>query len=221
MQHILIIEDEPGICNFLKQGLEEEGYRITIAIDGKQGVEFSMSENPDLILLDWMLPQMTGIEVCKAIREKDTEIPILFLTAKDTVQETIDGLQAGANDYIKKPFSFEELLERIKIHFRNHKSKSTLTLGNISLNLKTYEVKVDSLDVSLTQREFELLEFLIRNKGNVCKRDEIIEKVWGISFEYDTGVIDVFINAIRKKLNLDKDNGYIRTVRGVGYIANE
>lgn len=221
MIHILIIEDEPGIYNFLKQGLEEESYKITIAIDGKQGIEFFESEKPDIVLLDWMLPKMTGIEVCKAIREKDTETPILFLTAKDTVQETIEGLQCGANDYIKKPFSFEELLERIKIHFRNKKEQNVLILGNISLNPNTYEAKVDSSDITLTQREFELLEFLIRNKGNVCKRDEIIEKVWGIHFEYDTGVIDVFINAIRKKLNLDKDNGYIKTVRGVGYIANE
>lgn len=221
MQYILIIEDEPGIYNFLKQGLEEEGYRIVIAIDGEQGIESFHLKKPDLILLDWMLPKITGIDVCKAIRKKDTETPILFLTAKDTVQETIEGLQSGASDYIKKPFSFEELLERIKIHFRNHKNISSLTLGNIFLNLKTYEVKVDSLDISLTQREFELLEFLIRNKGNVCKRGEIIEKVWGISFEYDTGVIDVFINAIRKKLSLDKDNGYIKTIRGVGYIANE
>lgn len=221
MQYILIIEDEPGIWNFLKQGLEEEGYRVAIATNGKQGIELFQLEKPDLILLDWMLPQMTGIEVCKSIREIDTEVPVLFLTAKDTVQETIEGLQSGANDYIKKPFSFEELLERIKIHFRNYKGKSNLTLGNISLNLKTYEVKVDSSCVALTQREFELLEFLIKNKGSVCKRDEIIEKVWGINFEYDTGVIDVFINAIRKKLNLDKDNGYIKTVRGVGYIAND
>lgn len=221
MQHILIIEDEPGIYNFLEQGLEEEGYKITIAIDGKRGLELFQSKEPDLILLDWTLPKMTGIEVCKAIREKDTEVPILFLTAKDTVQETIEGLQSGANDYIKKPFSFEELLERIKIHFRNDKGKPNLTLGNISLNMKTHEVKVDSLDISLTQREFELLEFLIKNKGSVCKRDEIIEKVWGINFEYDTGVIDVFINAIRKKLSLDKDSGYIKTIRGVGYIAND
>lgn len=221
MQHILIIEDEPGIYNFLKQGLEEEGFKITIASDGKQGIELFHSRKLDLILLDWMLPKMNGIDVCKVIREKDTEVPILFLTAKDTVQETIEGLQSGANDYIKKPFSFDELLERIKIHFRNKKEPSILTLGNISLNLKTYEAKVDSFDISLTQREFELLEFLIKNKGSVCKRDEIIEKVWGINFEYDTGVIDVFINAIRKKLNLDKDNGYIKTVRGVGYIAND
>ena len=221
MQHILVIEDEPGIYNFLKQGLEEEGYRITIAPDGKQGIELFQSEKPDLILLDWMLPKMNGIDVCKAIREKDTAVPILFLTAKDTVQETIEGLQCGANDYIKKPFSFEELLERIKIHFRNKKEHSVLTLGDITLNLQTYETKSGSTDISLTQREFELLEFLIKNKGSVCKRDEIIEKVWGINFEYDTGVIDVFINAIRKKLNLDKDNGYIKTVRGVGYIAND
>lgn len=221
MIHILIIEDEPGIYNFLEQGLEEEGYKITIAIDGKQGIESFKSKKPDIILLDWMLPKITGIEVCKIIREKDDKIPILFLTAKDTVQETIEGLQCGANDYIKKPFSFEELLERIKIHFRNKKEQEVLILGNISLNLNTYEVKSNSSDVTLTQREFELLEFLMRNKGSVCKRDEIIEKVWGIHFEYDTGVIDVFINAIRKKLNLDKETGYIRTVRGVGYIANE
>lgn len=221
MIHILIIEDEPGIYNFLKQGLEEEGYEITIAVNGKQGIDFFESSKPDIVLLDWMLPKISGIEVCKAIREKDSETPILFLTAKDTLQETIEGLQCGANDYIKKPFSFEELLERIKIHFRNKKKQSILVLGNISLNTNTYEVKMDSSDIVLTQREFELLEYLVRNKGYVCKRDEIIDKVWGINFEYDTGVIDVFINAIRKKLNLDKKNGYIKTVRGVGYIANE
>lgn len=221
MKHILIIEDEPGIYNFLKQGLEEEGYKITIASDGKKGIEIFQVEKPELILLDWMLPKMTGIDVCKTIREKDTEVPILFLTAKDTVQETIEGLKCGANDYIKKPFSFEELLERIKIHFRNKKEQAVLILGDITLNLQTYETKTGSMDIALTQREFELLEFLIKNKGSVCKRDEIIEKVWGINFEYDTGVIDVFINAIRKKLNLDKDNGYIKTVRGVGYIAND
>lgn len=221
MKHILIIEDEPGIYRFLKQGLEEEGYEISLATDGRQGMELFGKKSADLILLDWMLPKMNGMDVCKAIRERDRETPILFLTAKDTVQETIEGLQAGANDYIKKPFSFEELLERIKIHFRNTKEHACLTLGNISLNKQTYEVKMDAEDVSFTQREFELLAFLIENKGTVCKRDEIIEQVWGINFQYDTGVIDVFINAIRKKLNQDKDRGYIKTVRGVGYIANE
>ncbi len=221
MIHILIIEDEPGIYNFLKQGLEEEGFKVTLAIDGEQGLKLFESCKPDMILLDWMLPKVAGIEVCKTIRRKSLSIPVLFLTAKDTVSETIEGLQAGANDYIKKPFSFEELLERIKVHFRSRKEKNILTLGNIKLNIDTYEVEVDSSYVTFTQREFELLEFLVKNKGSVCKRDEIIDKVWGINFEYDTGVIDVFINSIRKKLKLDKDNGYIKTIRGVGYIANE
>ena len=220
MKHILIIEDEPGICLFLKQGLGEEGYDVSVAKDGRLGLELFNTNRPDLVLLDWMLPEMNGVDVCKAIRENDRKTPVLFLTAKDTIQETIEGLQSGANDYIKKPFSFEELLERIKIHFRFEKEEC-FTLGNIHLNKQTYEVKMDSEEVSLTQREFELLEFLIRNKGRVCKRDEIIEKVWGINFQYDTGVIDVFINAIRKKLRLDKDLGYIKTIRGVGYIASE
>lgn len=221
MKLILIIEDEPGISNFLKQGLEEEGYAINIASDGKMGLDLFQQERPNLILLDWMLPKLMGIEVCKTIREIDVETPILFLTAKDTVQETIEGLQAGANDYIKKPFSFEELLERIKIHFRDPQDNLLLKLGSITLNKKTYEVRVNDEIVTLTQREFELLDFLIANKNTVCKRDDIIDKVWGINFEYDTGVIDVFINSIRKKLNLNKDKGYIKTIRGVGYIATE
>ena len=116
--HILIVEDEAGIVQFLQQGLEEEGYQITTASDGLKGFELTQNGNFDLILLDWMLPKMTGLELCKAIRLKNSETPILFLTAKDTIQETIEGLKAGANDYIKKPFSFDELVERIKIHFR-------------------------------------------------------------------------------------------------------
>lgn len=219
--HILIIEDESGIYNFLKQGLEEEGYNTAIAVDGEKGLEYFNNNQVDLILLDWMLPRMGGIEVCEAIRRENTEIPILFLTAKDTVEETIKGLKSGANDYIKKPFSFEELLERIKVHFRKRKEEVLLTLGTISLNRSTYQVKNGSEEIALTQREFELLEYLIKNKGVVCSRDEIIEHVWNINFEYDTGVIDVFINAIRKKLNMDKDNGYIKTIRGVGYIVND
>lgn len=219
--NILIIEDEPGIYNFLKEGLEEEGYAITIASDGISGVEKFCQAKSDLVLLDWMLPGMQGIDVCKEIRRNDKEIPILFLTAKDTVKETIEGLRAGANDYIKKPFSFEELLERIKIHFRNRQEDEILALGEISLNKSSYQVFCRDKEISFTQREFDLLEFLIRNKGKICTRDEIIDKVWNINFQYDTGVIDVFINSLRKKLNLDKENGYIKTIRGVGYIAND
>ncbi|MEZ4854139.1 response regulator transcription factor [Flavobacterium sp.] len=217
---ILLVEDEIGIQNFLKQGLEEEGYSITTASTGKEGLQFFENEAFDLILLDWMLPEFTGIEVCIKIREINKQIPILFLTAKDTVQETIEGLKAGANDYIKKPFSFEELLERIKIHFRNNKEEAILTLGKIQLNNDTFQTFVANEEVNLTQREFELLRYLIQNKGKVCSRTSIIEDVWDIHFEYDTGVIDVFMNAIRKKLNLSKNEELIKTIRGVGYIAN-
>lgn len=218
--HILIVEDEKGIVDFLKQGLEEEGFTISTATNGKDGLEMALSLPIDLVLLDWMMPKMTGIEVCKAIREhKNT--PIIFLTAKDTVQETIEGLKAGANDYIKKPFSFEELLERIKIHFRTNNESQIFTLGNIALDKSKFQVLVDQTEVSLTQREFELLAYLIKNKGSVCTRNKIIEDVWDIHFEYDTGVIDVFMNAIRKKLNLTKDQDLIKTIRGIGYIAND
>jgi DNA-binding response OmpR family regulator len=219
--HILIIEDEKGIVDFLKQGLEEEGYNISLALEGEEGLKKALELQVDLVLLDWMLPKMQGIEVCSNIRKEKPNLPIIFLTAKDTVQETIEGLKAGANDYIKKPFSFDELLERIKIHFRTRDEIKVLTLGNIKIDKTKFQVFVDNKEVSLTQREFELLEYLIKNKGQVCTRTNIIEDVWDIHFEYDTGVIDVFMNAIRKKLNLTKDQELIKTIRGVGYIANE
>jgi len=218
---ILIVEDEIGIANFLQQGLDEEGYEVVVAYDGKKGLELAISQKVNIILLDWILPKMTGIEVCKAIRKTDTTTPIIFLTAKDTVQETIEGLRAGANDYIKKPFSFDELVERIKIHFRNQAEPEILKLGQIEIHLSKYLVFSNGIEVSLTQREFELLCYLIRNKGTVCTRTQIIEDVWDIHFEYDTGVIDVFMNAIRKKLNLNKEEDLIKTIRGVGYIAHE
>ncbi len=218
---ILIVEDEIGIANFLKQGLEEEGYEVLIAHDGKTGLEIARSQKVDIILLDWIMPQMLGIDVCKEIRKEDSKTPILFLTAKDTIQETIEGLKAGANDYIKKPFSFDELLERIKIHFRNENQEDILTLGKIKIILSKHQVLSNNNEVSLTQREFELLLYLIKNKGNVCTRNQIINDVWDIHFEYDTGVIDVFMNAIRKKLDLNKEEDLIKTIRGIGYIAND
>jgi len=219
--HILIVEDEKGIVDFLKQGLEEENYTISTAYDGEEGLKKALELPVDLVLLDWMLPKMQGIDVCKNVRIEKNNLPIIFLTAKDTVQETIEGLKAGANDYIKKPFSFDELLERIKIHFRTKDEIKVLTLGNITIDKSKFQVFVDNKEVSLTQREFELLEYLIKNKGQVCTRTNIIEDVWDIHFEYDTGVIDVFMNSIRKKLNLTKDQDLIKTIRGVGYIANE
>lgn len=218
---ILIIEDEQGISRFLSEGLREEGYDTIIANDGREGLNIYRSEHPDLVLLDWLLPSMPGISICREIRTNDPDTPILFLTAKDTVEETIEGLRAGANDYIKKPFSFEELLERIRIHFRNRMQDDIRTLGNIKLNASARQAWVNGCEVKLTNREFDLLMYLIRHKGTVCTRDEIIRNVWGIKFQYDTGVIDVFMNSLRKKLSTDRDHGVIRTIRGVGFIAKE
>jgi two-component system, OmpR family, response regulator ArlR len=218
---LLVVEDEIGIANFLKQGLEEEGYEVLVANDGQSGLEMAISHKPDLILLDWMLPKLSGLKVCESFRKINTATPIIFLTAKDTVQETIEGLKAGANDYIKKPFSFDELLERIKIHFRITNEVDVLTLGKIKIIQSKHQVFSENNEISLTQREYELLIYLIKNKGKVCTRNQIIEDVWDIHFEYDTGVIDVFMNAIRKKLNLSKEDESIKTIRGVGYIAND
>lgn len=221
MKHILIVEDEEGIVQFLKQGLEEEGYQISSANNGEAGLELFRKEKFDLVLLDWMMPKMTGLEICKAIRQQNTKVPIIFLTAKDTVQETVEGLQSGANDYIKKPFSFDELVERIKVQLRDKSESEILTLGPVEINLQKHQVTVNKKEVSLTQKEFDLLHYLVKNKGTVCSRTQIIQDVWDIHFEYDTGVIDVFMNAIRKKLNLKVDEDYIKTIRGVGYIAND
>jgi DNA-binding response OmpR family regulator len=221
MKHILIVEDEEGILQFLKQGLEEENYQISTANNGLEGYTLFQNQKFDLVLLDWMLPKMTGLEVCEKIRETNSKTPIIFLTAKDTVQETVEGLKTGANDYIKKPFSFDELVERIKVQLRDKSEQEILTLGPIEINIQKHVVTVNKYEVSLTQKEFDLLTYLVKNKGTVCSRTQIIQDVWDIHFEYDTGVIDVFMNAIRKKLNLKVDEDYIKTIRGVGYIAND
>lgn len=218
---ILIVEDEQGICRFLSEGLQEEGYETVIANDGATGLEAFLEQKPDLVLLDWMLPTMDGIEVLKRIRDVDPITPVLFLTAKDTVANTVEGLRTGANDYIKKPFSFDELLERIKVHFRNHADDDNRYLSNIRINVSSRQAFVDEQEVKLTMREFDLLLYLIDHKGAVCSRDDIINHVWGIKFQYDTGVIDVFMNSLRRKLMIDRDKGIIRTVRGVGFIAIE
>lgn len=219
---LLLVEDEPGISNFLKQGLEEELYIVDVADNGKNGLELALTGDYDLLLLDWMLPGLSGIEICSRFRKKFTETPIIFLTAKDTVDETVFGLQSGANDYIKKPFHFEELLERIKVQLRPKSGEHAIfTLGDITLNTNNHKVFRDSKEISLTQKEFALLEYLMRHKGSVCKRSQIIKTVWDIHFDYNTSIIDVYINALRKKLKLATSTNYIQTIRGIGYMASE
>jgi two-component system copper resistance phosphate regulon response regulator CusR len=219
---ILLVEDEPGISSFLKQGLEEEGFGVDLAENGKKGLEMAFSGIYDLLLLDWMLPGISGIELTSQFRKQYTDTPIIFLTAKDTVDETIFGLQSGANDYIKKPFHFEELLVRIRVQLRTNSIPSEkLTLGPISLISDQHQVFKGDQEIHLTQKEFALLQYLMRHKNTVCRRTQIIESVWDIHFEYNTGVIDVFINSLRKKLDLQREEDFIQTIRGVGYIAKE
>lgn len=219
---ILIVEDEVGIARFLKQGLEEESYSVDVAHEGRSGLDLALTGEYDLLLLDWMLPGLSGVEICRQFRQQFKETPVIFLTARDTLDDTIFGLQAGANDYIKKPFHFEELLERMKVQLRPKSGEhSIFTLANITLDTEKHQVLKNGEEISLTQKEFALLEFLIRNKGKVCSRTRIIERVWDIHFEYNTGVIDVYINALRKKLALNEQENYIQTVRGIGYIAKE
>jgi DNA-binding response OmpR family regulator len=219
---ILVVEDERGISNFIKDGLEEEGFAVDAAEEGINGLALAKTNEYDIILLDWMVPGISGIEVCRQIRNINKLVPIIFLTAKDTVQDTVFGLEAGANDYIKKPFEFEELLARIRVQLRTKEGEqSVLTFNEIKLDLNTHQVFKASDEITLTQKEFSLLEFLIRNKNKICTRTRIIEHVWDIHFDADTSVIDVYINFLRKKLDSGNGKSFIQTVRGVGYIIKE
>jgi DNA-binding response OmpR family regulator len=217
---LLVIEDEPGIARFLKQGLEEEAFLVDVSGSGTEGLAQAQAQPYDLLLVDWMLPGLTGLEVCRQLRGSHNQTPLIFLTAKDTVADTIAGLQAGANDYIKKPFHFEELLERIRVQLRSvGQPPERFTLGPIVLDVGTHQVRKNGEEIGLTQKEFALLEYLLRHKGKVCRRRQLIENVWDIHFEYNTGVIDVYMNALRKKLGLSKDDDYLQTIRGIGYVA--
>lgn len=217
---ILIVEDETSIANFLREGLEEEGFAVDVSNNGKEGLQLALDnlENFDVILLDWMLPGMSGIEICRRIRLENKRIPIIFLTSKDTVDDAVFGLETGANDYIRKPFSFEELLARIRVLMRKNETEMTVfTTGNIEMNIEKHTVTKKDRPIELTPKEFSLLEYFIRNKGNVCRRTRIIEKVWDIHFDYDNSVIDVYINSLRKKLDEPDAPSIITTVRGIGY----
>ena len=219
---LLVMEDEPGISRFLKQGLEEEAYAVDVVDNGLDGLAQALAQPYGLLLVDWMLPGLTGLEVCRQLRAKANLTPLIFLTAKDTVADTVAGLQAGANDYIKKPFHFEELLERIRVQLRPAGGPGErFAVGPIVLDVATHQVHKDDEEIALTQKEFALLEYLLRHKGRVCRRQNIIENVWDIHFEYNTGVIDVYMNALRKKLRLGKDEDYLQTIRGIGYVARD
>ncbi len=220
---ILIIEDEEKVANFIKRGLREEGYSVDVAYDGEEG-HFQVSSNEyDVIILDLMLPKIDGISLCKRLRQEKITTPILMLTAKDSVKDKVTGLDSGANDYLTKPFSFEELLARIRALLR--KSETTtptkLQIGDLILDLLTHKVTRAGKEIILTNKEYALLEYLMRNAGSIVTRTMISEHVWDVNFDTFTNVIDVYVNYLRNKIDKGHKKKLIHTVRGRGYTIRE
>ncbi len=216
---ILVIEDEPTIVEFLKTGLSYEGYKVIVALNGKSGLELFKKEKIDFIILDIMLPDVDGFEVCRKIRASDTTVPILMLTAKKDVTDKVKGLDLGADDYLTKPFSFEELLARIRALLRRtgrQVDESELKAANIVLRLDTREVFVDNEPVTLTPIEFSLLKLLMQHPRRVFTREALLNQVWGYDYPADTNVVDVHISHLREKIK-DKPPRLIRTYYGIGY----
>lgn len=219
MRNILIIEDEANISDFIKMELEYEGYNAKICNDGKLGLLEAIQEDYDLIVLDLMLPTLSGLEVCRRLkREKDT--PVIMLSAKDSVMDKVAGLQIGADDYLAKPFDIEELLARIQVVFRRQEKVSVdkIRFKDIVIDKESRIVTKNSEKLNLTNKEYELLILLISSKNKVVTRDVILDKVWGYDYDAGTNVVDVYVSYLRNKLNQNDKEEYIQTVRAVGYI---
>lgn len=220
---ILIIEDEERIATLVKRGLEESGYNVTIAFDGQMGEKLALQNFYDLIITDIVLPKINGIELCKKIRISKPDTPILMLTALGTTNDKIEGFDAGADDYLVKPFDFRELHVRIRsLMKRNTLTTKThgfvLKYADLELNNQTKTVKREGKEINLTPKEFKLLEFLMKNSERILTRSEIADKVWDTHFDTGTNFIDVYINYLRKKIDKDFDNKLIHTKSGMGFI---
>jgi two-component system, OmpR family, response regulator MprA len=222
-ERILIIEDDPAILKMLQRGLSSEGYGVEIATDGNSGLIDAREYKPDLVVLDWMLPGMDGLEVCNRLR-LGSKVPILMLTAKDTVQDRIQGLDAGADDYMVKPFNLDELIARVRALLRRTQPERVpvLTFADLSLNTSTREIVRGNRLIQLTAKEHELLELFLRHPRQVLTRDVIFDRVWGYDFGGESNVLEVYIRYLRQKLeNNDQLPRLIHTVRGVGYVLRE
>lgn len=224
---LLLIEDEPNVISVIQRGLSSSGHEITIAMDGQSGLEMVRQHTFDFIILDLMLPVINGMEVCRKIRSNNTSIPILMLTALGTTENIVSGLDAGADDYMTKPFKLAELEARIRTLSRrgkdNDKEKTAgaLVIGDLVLDKITKTVKRDGQSVDLTATEFRLLEFLMTNQNRVLNRMEILENVWDINFNLGTNVVDVYINYLRKKVDKNRDLKLIHTIFGMGYVMRQ
>jgi len=219
MANILIIEDEPDIADFIRRGLSLKGYDVLVAPSGERGLDTAREHPLDLVILDLMLPGMDGVEVCRLLR-KEADVPIIMLTARDSVADKVDGLEAGADDYITKPFVFDELLARVRSALRRRAglAQELLTVGDLSIRPASREVERAGRPIELTAREYELLEFLARNAGKVLTKETIFEKVWGYDFEIESDAIKVYVSYLRRKLNAPGERDLIHAVRGVGYM---
>ncbi len=216
---ILLVEDEQNVAAFIRKGLEEEFYAVDMAEDGKEGLSLATSREYDLIILDLMLPEMGGIELCKRLRAAGLKTPILMLTALDSVGKKVEGLESGADDYLTKPFAFSELLARIKALLRRiPDSINELGLGDLRVDLLSRRVYRGDKEIVLTQKGFAILEYLLRNKGRVLTRTQIIENVWGYNHDPHTNVVDVHIKFLREKIDTGYPKRIIHTVRGAGYV---
>lgn len=220
---ILLIEDEKKISNFIKKGLEEENYIVDTAFNGKEGFEIAVSAHYDLIIMDLMLPYINGFDLCKKLRESGVNTPILMLTVRDSVEDKVKGLDSGADDYLTKPFAFEELLARIRalLRKRNIVEKTILKIDDLEMDLISHKVKRAGKEINLTSKEYALLEYLLRNKGKIVTRTMIYQNVWDIGFDTETNVIDVFVNYLRKKIDANGSKKLIHTIRGKGYMIQE
>ena len=216
---ILVVEDERTLAGFIEQSLLAEGYAVTVVNDGERGELQALTGDYGLVLLDVMLPGKNGLAVLDAIRGRKPELPVIVLTARGAIEQKVEGLDRGANDYVTKPFSFEELLARVRAQLRapSQREASALEAGDIRLDLRTRRVERDGTEVKLTAREFELLAYLVRHPDQVLSREQILNAVWGFDFDPGTKVLEVYIGYLRRKLGDDDGEGPIETVRNVGY----
>jgi len=220
---ILIVEDEKKVASFLKKGLEQEYYTVDVAHDGKAGLDLSLTEDYDLIILDIMLPLLDGITLLREMRNAKINVPVLMLTAKDSTEDKVEGLDSGADDYLAKPFALEELLARVRALVRRKEKVKNLMLlaDDLSLDTQTHKVKRGDKEIILTPKEYSILEYLLRNKNHVVSRMKLTEHVYEYQFDPDTNVIDVYINKLRNKIDKDSDQPILHTIRGIGYMIKE
>ncbi|MFB0507033.1 MAG: response regulator transcription factor [Thermodesulfobacteriota bacterium] len=220
---ILVVEDEKKVASFIKKGLQEEHYAVDIAYDGEEGLALAQINEYDLILLDIMLPKLDGMEVLRRIRRNGFGVPILILTAKDSVEDIVTGLDTGSDDYLTKPFSFAELVARVRALLRRKAKEKTdiLTIGDLSLSTSTHRVKRGTREIELTPKEYALLEYFMRNPNRILTRALITEHVWDYHFDPETNVIDVYVNYLRKKIDQGFEKKLIHTIRGSGYMMKD